>query len=70
MGERVLLGKEKEPVKLEAKDDNPAIGIILCTDKDRTIIKYSNIKDKNLFVSKYKLYLPSKEELQKELANF
>lgn len=51
----------------KSKEDNPTIGIILCTHKDKTIIKYSNIKDKNLFISKYKLYLPSEEELQKEL---
>lgn len=50
------------------KSDNPTIGIILCTDKDETIVKYSHINDKeNLFVSKYQLYLPSEEELKKEL---
>lgn len=54
----------------KSKEDNPTIGIILCTHKDKTIIKYSNIKDKNLFISKYKLYLPSEEELQKELLSF
>lgn len=53
----------------KSKEDNPTIGIILCTHKDKTIIKYSNIKDKNLFISKYKLYLPSEEELQKELSS-
>jgi predicted nuclease of restriction endonuclease-like (RecB) superfamily len=49
-------------------NDNPTIGIILCTDKDETIVKYSHINDRdNLFVSKYQLYLPSEEELIKEV---
>ncbi|HFU74694.1 MAG TPA: DUF1016 domain-containing protein [Arcobacter sp.] len=51
-----------------SKEDNPTIGIILCSDKDNTVIKYSSIKDKeNLFVSKYQLYLPTAEELKAEL---
>jgi predicted nuclease of restriction endonuclease-like (RecB) superfamily len=49
-------------------DDNPTIGIILCAGKDETIVKYSVLTDKdNLFVSKYKLYLPTEEELQAEI---
>ena len=52
----------------KAKEDNPTIGIILCTDKDNTIVKYSSMKDKdNLFVSKYQLYLPTEEELKAEI---
>jgi len=52
----------------KAKDDNPTIGIVLCSHKDETIVKYSHINDKdNLFISKYQLYLPSEEELKKEL---
>lgn len=48
--------------------DNPTIGIILCTDKDETVVKYSHINDRdNLFVSKYQLYLPSEEELKREI---
>jgi predicted nuclease of restriction endonuclease-like (RecB) superfamily len=50
------------------KNDNPTIGIILCTDKDHTVVKYSVLNDnENLFVSKYQLYLPSEEELKAEL---
>jgi predicted nuclease of restriction endonuclease-like (RecB) superfamily len=50
------------------KEDNPTIGIILCTDKDNTVVKYSSINDKeNLFVSKYQLYLPTEEELKAEI---
>lgn len=48
------------------KDDNPTIGIILCSDKDETVVKYSVLKDKEqLFASKYRLVLPTEEELQK-----
>jgi len=49
-------------------DDNPTIGIILCADKDESIVKYSVLADnENLFASKYKPYLPTEEELQIEL---
>lgn len=49
-------------------DDNPTIGIILCTSKKDTIVKYSVLNDnKNLFASKYQLYLPTEEELMNEL---
>jgi predicted nuclease of restriction endonuclease-like (RecB) superfamily len=48
--------------------DNPAIGIILCTSKDETIARYSVLKDsEQIFASKYRLILPSEEELQAEL---
>ncbi len=48
--------------------DNPTIGIILCTETDSTIAKYSVLsKSKQLFASKYKLYLPSEEELRAEI---
>jgi len=45
-----------------AQNDNPTIGIILCTDKDNTVVKYSVLNDnENLFVSKYQLYLPTEK---------
>ena len=51
-----------------AEDDNPTIGIILCSDKKDTIVKYSVLNDnKNLFASKYQLYLPTEEELAREI---
>jgi len=54
--------------KYKAPDDNPTIGLILCTHKDRTIVKYSMLNDnKQLFAAKYMLYLPTEEELQAEL---
>ncbi|GAA3939071.1 DUF1016 family protein [Chitinophaga oryziterrae] len=46
------------------EDDNPTIGIILCTEKDETIVKYSVLAENEyLFASKYRLYLPKEEEL-------
>ena len=49
-------------------DDNPTIGIILCSQKNEAIVKYSVLNDgKQIFASKYKLELPTAEELQKEL---
>lgn len=54
--------------KYKSPDDNPTIGIILCTDKDETVVKYSVLKEnKQLFASKYKLYLPSEQELIEEI---
>ena len=48
--------------------DNPPIGIVLCADKSDSIVKYTLPKDeKQIFASKYKLYLPSEEELLNEL---
>ncbi len=46
------------------EDDNPTIGIILCTEKDETIVKYSVLKEnRQIFASKYKTVLPTEEEL-------
>lgn len=51
-----------------SKNDNPTIGIILCSDKNDTMVKYTLLdKSKNVFASKYVLYLPSEEELIREL---
>ena len=54
--------------KYKNKDDNSTIGIILCTDKDETVVKYSVLKEnKHIFASKYKLYLPTEDELKEEI---
>lgn len=54
----------------KSADDNPTIGLLLCSEKEETIVKYSVLNDKNnLFASKYLLYLPKEEEL-KELIEF
>lgn len=56
---------EKE---IRAETDSPTIGIILCSEKNETVVKYSVLnKNKRLFASKYKLYLPTEKELKEEL---
>ncbi len=54
---------------LERKEgDNPTIGLLLCTETDRTIAKYSVLNEsKQLFASKYLPYLPTEEELAAEI---
>jgi predicted nuclease of restriction endonuclease-like (RecB) superfamily len=55
--------------KYLSEGDNPTIGLILCAKKNETIAKYSLLNDsKQIFASKYMLYLPSEEELGRELA--
>jgi len=54
--------------KYLTEGDNPTIGLILCAKKNETIARYSVLNDsKQLFASKYMLYLPTEEELQREL---
>lgn len=49
-------------------DDNPTIGIILCSQKNEAIVKYSVLNEaKQVFASKYQLTLPTAEELQREI---
>lgn len=51
-------------------DDNPTIGIILCSEKNEAIAKYSVLNDgKQLFASKYQLTLPTAEELERYIAD-
>ncbi len=51
-----------------SEGDNPTIGIVLCSDTDDDIARYSVMHgNEQLFVSKYKLYLPTKEELKAEI---
>jgi predicted nuclease of restriction endonuclease-like (RecB) superfamily len=48
--------------------DNPTVGIILCSDKDASVVRYSVLhENEQLFATKYKLILPSEEELRQEL---
>jgi len=52
----------------KSNDDNPTIGLILCSQKSEAVAKYSVLTDsKQLFASKYLSYLPSEEELRLEL---
>lgn len=51
-------------------NDNPTLGIILCSDKEETVIKYSILNDsEQLFASQYQLYLPTEQELKQLLDN-
>lgn len=51
-----------------APDDNPTIGLILCTEKSETVARYSVLNDrKQIFASKYMLSLPTEEQLQLEI---
>jgi len=52
----------------KAPDDNSTIGLILCTKKDETIVKYSVLNEnKQMFAAKYRLYMPTEEELRNEI---
>ncbi len=49
-------------------DDNPTVGIILCAQKDASVVRYSVLhENKRLFASKYKLVLPTEKELRAEM---
>lgn len=53
---------------VKGKDDNPTVGLILCTEKDHTVVKYSVLEEsKQLFAAKYQLYLPTEQELIEEI---
>ncbi|MCF7815381.1 MAG: PDDEXK nuclease domain-containing protein [Candidatus Cloacimonetes bacterium] len=53
---------------VRAQDDNPTIGLILCSEKNEAVAKYSILaENKQLFASKYKLYLPTEKQLENEL---
>lgn len=54
--------------ELMNEGDNPPIGIALCADKSKSVVKYMLPENETqIFASKYKLYLPSEEELLREL---
>jgi len=53
---------------LKGAGDNPTVGVILCAERDRTVVKYSVLNEnRQLFASKYMLYLPTEEALRQEL---
>lgn len=50
------------------EDDNPTIGILLCSETDKTVAKYSVLKEsKQIFASKYLTLLPTEKELEEEI---
>lgn len=49
-------------------DDAPTIGVLLCTDTDNTIARYSVLHDnEQLYATKYMTYMPTEEELRNEI---
>lgn len=53
---------------IKQPDDNPTIGVLLCTDTDSTVAKYSVLNDsQQLFAAKYMTYMPTEEELRREI---
>lgn len=53
---------------MKADDDNPTIGVLLCTDTDSTVAKYSVLNEsQQLFATKYMTYMPTEEELRREI---
>jgi predicted nuclease of restriction endonuclease-like (RecB) superfamily len=54
---------------IRQESDNPTIGLILCSEKNNAVAKYSLLKDsKQIFASKYKTYLPTEKQLKEEIA--
>mgnify|MGYP000090506801 CR=1 FL=1 len=69
VGQMDMYVKMYDEIK-KSKQDNPTIGILLCSETDEDIAKYSILKgNEQLFASKYKLYLPTEEELRAEIEN-
>lgn len=53
---------------IKGEDDQPTIGVLLCTDTDNTIARYSVLNDsEQLFAAKYMTYMPTEEELRREI---
>ncbi len=53
---------------IKDENDNPTVGVLLCTDTDSTIAKYSVLNDNDrLFAAKYMAFMPTQEELQQEI---
>ena len=53
---------------IKGEDDKPTIGVLLCTDTDNTIARYSVLHDSDqVFAAKYMTYMPTEEELRREI---
>jgi predicted nuclease of restriction endonuclease-like (RecB) superfamily len=60
-----LYEQQKKPI-----GDNPTLGIILCSEKDDTVVQFSVLKDnEQLFASQYQLYLPTATQLKEWVSN-
>lgn len=52
----------------KSPDDNPTLGIVLCSETDQDIARFSILKgNEQIFATKYKLFLPTEEELRAEI---
>lgn len=51
----------------KSEDENPTIGILLCDEKNDSMVELTLPKDSNIYVSKYELYLPDKKLFQEKL---
>lgn len=52
---------------MKQPDDNPTIGVLLCTDTDSTVAKYSVLNESQQLFAKYMTYMPTEEELRREI---
>lgn len=55
---------------IKLSEEHPTIGILLCTQKNDTVVKVSLPKDSNLHAAEYKLYLPNEEMIQRKVAEW
>jgi len=54
--------------EIKTTEDNPTIGLVLCTEKNDAMVKYTlGEKAKQIFASKYQFHLPTEEELEAEI---
>lgn len=64
-GKRIVLQEQNGSNRA---DDNPTIGILLCSETDKTVAKYSVLNEsKHIFASKYLTLLPTEKELEEEI---
>jgi len=55
---------------IKQADENPTVGLVLCEDKKEAVVRYTlSENNKQIFASRYKLYLPTEKELIDELKN-
>jgi len=52
---------------VKTEEENPTVGILLCLTKSDSLVELTLPKDRNIYASNYQLYLPSKEELKKQI---
>ncbi|MBI3195832.1 MAG: DUF1016 family protein [Ignavibacteriae bacterium] len=55
---------------IKLKEENPTVGIILCKQSNKAVFEFTlNDKQKRIFAREYKLYLPGKKELKRQIEN-